>query len=216
MLTLLFVSLLLVNTGYALQCINNCTVGDRFGRPYVIPDGQCQQRISSSKCSAEIDLRCSENTDCLTAYAQRRIPEMVARKYDAARVYREIAPIIENSSRNGSIQCFNLDNNVVKCSANEVCSFEYDTGKKKMKKRGCETKISPRVFLFDGDLGPALHVQCTRDFCNSETTVAQVKQILAENGLTDADGRRISAGLKNIASSLLIILTFIFVRISYF
>jgi hypothetical protein len=166
--------------------------------------------------SYEIDYGCSKSTHCPAAYAQKRIDEMVARNYDASRVYGELAPLIENPSRNDSIQCYDLQNNVITCSPSQICSLEFDTRKKKMKSRGCKEDIGARVFLFDGELSPSIHVECHRNLCNADTTLAQIKTILAQNGLTDADGRCIAAGTKEMASSLSVILAFIFALIIYF
>lgn len=252
MFALLFLSLLFVNTGHALQCIDNCFTRGQFGEPFRIPDGQCTERASVSKCfvkmgfqydrntysvsldksgyfsydyiyissgpylSYEINYGCSQSTDCAAVYAQKRIDEMVARNYDASRVYGELAPLIENPSRNDSIQCYDLQNNVITCSPSQICSLEFDTRKKKMKSRGCKEDIGARVFLFDGELSPSIHVECHRNLCNADTTLAQIKTILAQNGLTDADGRCIAAGTKEMASSLSVILAFIFALIIYF
>jgi hypothetical protein len=252
MFALLFVSLLFVSTGHALQCMFNCSVGGRFGEPFLIPDGRCQQRASSSKCSAElkfqydtrtysvifdklslsydyiyitsgpylsysIDYVCSKNTDCPANYAENRIDEMVAREYDARRIYGQLAPLIGSPSQNGSIQCYDMSNRAVICSPGQHCTLNLDTKKKKMKSRGCTSEDGgARVYLFDGDLSPSLHVECTLNLCNGDATLDQIKSILAENGLTDANGRRIAAGTKEMASFLSVTIAFILVFAAYF
>jgi hypothetical protein len=251
MFALLFLSLLFVNTGHALQCMSNCSISAGFGEPFLIPDGRCQQRASSSTCSTElrfqyngrtytvefnkfsfsydsiyitsgpyfsysINYACSKNTDCSVTYAQNRIDEMVARDYDASRIYGELAPLIDNPSRNGSLQCYDISNKVVTCSPDQFCSLELDTKKRKMKSRGCATEYGTGVYLFDGDISASLSVTCARNLCNGDAILGQIKSILAKNGLTDPNGRRIAAGTKEMASFLSVTIAFIFVLVCYF
>jgi len=167
--------------------------------------------------SYEINYGCSQSTDCAAVYAQKRIDEMVARRYDAGRIYEELAQVIDNPSRNGSIQCYDLKNNVVTCSPRQICSLEFNTKTKKMKSRDCKDETDgAKVFLFDGEVGPSINIECNRNLCNTDATITQIKNILAENGLTDADGRRIAAGTKEMASSLSVALAFIFALVYYF
>jgi hypothetical protein len=167
--------------------------------------------------SYEINYGCSQSTDCAAVYSQKRIDEMVARRYDAGRVYEELAPFINNPLWNGSIQCYDLNNNVITCSPRQVCSLEFNTKTKKTKSRGCTDEADGAiVWLFDGEVGPSINLECNRNLCNTDATLTQIKNILAENGLTDADGRRIAAGTKEMASSLSVALASIFALVYYF
>ncbi|UJR17044.1 hypothetical protein I4U23_003942 [Adineta vaga] len=143
---------------------------------------------------------------------------MVSRNYNATRIYGALAKYIENPLRNGSIQCYDAQNNIITCYSNESCSLRFDTKNKKVTSRGCDGSltIQPRVFLFDGDVSPALNIGCNKDLCNNDETINQVTNILYENGVTDANARRIAAGTKDIASVLLVTITFIFSSFFHF
>ena len=252
MYALLFVFLLFLEGGHALQCIVNCTISRSFGQTFLIPDGRCQERASLSKCFAtmkfdytnkgysvqfnkndyysydyiyitsgpyfsyQITYGCKKDTNCPVAYVESRLDGMVARDYNARYIYSLIEPIIGNLPKNASIQCYDLKSNTVTCGPGALCSLEYDTKHKKVKSRGCSTDPYPttRVFLFDGELAPSLHIECAEAFCNSDLSVAKIKVIFADNGLTDVDGRMIAAGIKEVASSLFVSLAVIFTLFS--
>ncbi|CAF3973604.1 unnamed protein product [Adineta steineri] len=251
MLALFFVSLLFLNTGYALECMTNCEINSRFGTPLRIPEGQCQERTSSSSCSVrlsfaydrqfytarfgafgapydlifitstpalsyDLQFSCSENIECPVVYAQNKVDEMVARHYNATRISEQLELLINNPSRNGSIECHDLRNNVMTCSSSELCSSSIDTKKKQIQSRRCDSDDgTARVTIFDDDLSPRVDVKCRRNLCDGDTTFNQIKNILAKHGLTDANGRIISGGRKEIASSVSLTLAFVITLLSY-
>jgi hypothetical protein len=135
---------------------------------------------------------------------------MIGRAYDTGRIYGQIAPFIENPLRNGSIQCYNV------CSSNEICTFDYDQRAVKFRSRGCEKNGSPVVSIYDGESYSSFDISCARSLCNDDATLAQIKTILANNGLTDSNGRRVAAGTKGIASTLLLTLALISVIVCNF
>jgi hypothetical protein len=139
---------------------------------------------------------------------------MIGRAYDAGRIYGQIAPFIENPSRNGSIQCYNDKNEIVICSSNEICTFDYDQRAVKFRSRVCEKNGSPVVSIYDGGSYSSFGISCDRSLCNDDATFAQIKTILTNNGLTDSNGRRVAAGTKGIASTLLLTLALISVIVS--
>ncbi|CAF3706769.1 unnamed protein product [Rotaria sp. Silwood1] len=103
------------------------------------------------------------------------------------------------------------------CSSSQLCSSSFDTKKKQIQSRRCDLDDgNARVTIFDDDLSPRLDVQCRRNLCDGDTTFNQIKSILAENGLTDANGRIIAAGTKEMASSVSVTLAFIIALVSYF
>ncbi|CAF1196935.1 unnamed protein product [Adineta steineri] len=163
-----------------------------------------------------ISYECSKQTDCVLTYAQNRIDEMTRRSYDANRIYGQLAPFIQNSTRQGSIQCYNTRNQIIECSASESCSLDYDQRAKKVRSRGCSSDKDPTVSMYDGKSYSSFDVSCNRNLCNDDATFEQVKTIFVNNGLTDDNGRRIAAGTKEMASIFLILLPFISIIVSYF
>lgn len=102
------------------------------------------------------------------------------------------------------------------CSSSELCSSSFDTKKQQIPSRQCESDDrSARVTIFDNDLSPRLAVKCRRNLCDEDATLNQVKNILAEAGLTDANGRITSAGRKEIASSVSVALAFMIAFVAY-
>lgn len=232
-----------VDSSRSLQCITNCSIENiKFNETFQIPNGQCQQRISSSECfislefnyfrrtyrvafkdmstsmdfiyinsplylTYDISYRCSKETNCVISYATKRISEMIARDYNAARIYQELAPLIENPLRNGSIQCYDTRHNIISCSRGYICSLNYDPIGKKARSRGCALDADSRVFVSDGITYGSLTVECDQNLCNGDGTLEKIKTILANNGLTDLNGRRIAGATKDLSSYLLIIFT---------
>ncbi|CAF3199314.1 unnamed protein product [Rotaria socialis] len=183
-----------------------------FGSPYDII-----YITSGPYLSYDIVFSCSEDTECPVVYAQRKIDEMVARHYNVTRIYGQLALLIDNSSRNGSIQCHDLRNNVITCSPSQLCSSDFDTKRKQIKSRLCDFDDGiARVSVFDDDLSSNIYVKCRRSLCDGDTTFNQIKNILAENGLTDANGGLVAAGKKEMSSSVSVTLAFIFALVSYF
>ncbi|CAF4200544.1 unnamed protein product, partial [Rotaria sp. Silwood2] len=126
------------------------------------------------------------------------------------------APIIENSSRNGSIQCYNMKNEIVICTSKQSCSVDYDQREHRVVSRGCSENNGPTVFVYDGEGHATFDVECNRDLCNTDETLSKIKIVFNNNGLTDGNGRRIADGNKQMVSSLLMTLTLIFIVAYYF
>ncbi|UJR24281.1 hypothetical protein I4U23_027248 [Adineta vaga] len=166
---------------------------------------------SGSYLTYEVNYKCSKDTDCPVAYAKNRVKEMVARQYNAEHIHNELVQYIGNSVQNDSIQCYDSKQNVILCAVNDVCSVEFNTESKKVSSRGCDGSIGlgSRIYWFDDDISPSLRIKCNKNLCNSDEVLNQVKRIFYENGLTDANARRIAAGMKKMTSVLLITLAII-------
>jgi hypothetical protein len=222
-----------------------------FSEPFLIPDGQCQQRTSRSSCSVSLDLayqdrtytvefdniftphdfiyitsgpylsysihyQCSKETNCVISYIQNRVTEMTDRAYNAAEIYAQLAPLIENPSPGDPLQCYNTNNQIKTCLPNEICTLDYDQRSNRIRSRGCQSENIARVSVYDGGSYTSLEIDCARNLCNDIGTYTQVKTILANNGLTDANGRRIAAGTKETASYFLVSFALMSVVVSYF
>ena len=252
MLIFLTVFFLLAGNSDALQCFTNCSLGKyRFNTPFVADNKECQQRVSASKCSVNVefvyhsktyevthehnsnsrdfiyitmqptlsyDIRyaCSEDTNCALSYIQNRISTMTSQYYDVPRIHAQLAPLIENSSKSNSIQCYNMKNAIVLCAPSEVCNVDYNPRSHKARARGCKYFSMPLVMVYDSETYTSFDITCNRNLCNVDTTLSEVKRILAEHGLTDSSGRRIAAGIREMASVFLLLVTSIFVLSFYF
>ncbi|CAF3158793.1 unnamed protein product [Rotaria sp. Silwood2] len=140
---------------------------------------------------------------------------MINRNYNARIIYDEIAPIIKNPFGNGSVQCYNMRNDVIICSSDNTCSLEYNQLENKFRSRGCYPTREPSVYVYDGDSYTSFQIRCNRDLCNNEETYSQIKSILSKYSLTDNNGRRIANGNKQMVSLLLMSSALIFI-ICYF
>ncbi|CAF1544723.1 unnamed protein product [Didymodactylos carnosus] len=191
----------------------------KFG---IFPGSPYDLIFISSDLAYDMLFSCSEDTECPVVYAQSKIDEMVARNYSTTRIYEPLELLIDNPSRNGSIQCHDLRNNVITCSSSELCSSSFDTKKQQIISRQCENDDGGvRVTVFDDDLSPRIDVRCRRNLCDGDMTFNQIKSILAENGLTDANGRTrgaatMAVGTKEMASFVSVTLAFIIALVSYF
>lgn len=154
---------------------------------------------------------CLKNAGGIDSYAREKVSEMVARKYDPQLIASELAQHIQNPGRNGSVQCYDLSSNIITCAADELCLVEYDTRRKRINLRGCDTPASknPLVHVLDGDMPPSIDVICNRDLCNDNATLAKVRSILYEHGVTDADGRVIARAIKQTVSSFIMMVSLI-------
>ncbi|CAF1012718.1 unnamed protein product [Rotaria sordida] len=141
---------------------------------------------------------------------------MVDRNYNARIIYGQLAPIIENPFRNGSIQCYNMKNEIVTCSSDQMCSIVYDQREDIVRSRDCEENYKPGVYVFDGEHHSTFDIECNRNLCNTDETLSQVKNIFNNHGLTDANGRRIADGNKKMVSSFLMTLAMIFIIFYHF
>ncbi|CAF2105446.1 unnamed protein product [Rotaria magnacalcarata] len=163
-----------------------------------------------------IDYQCSKSTDCVISYAKNRVTEMVNRKYNARIIYDDIASIIKNPLRNGSIQCYNMRKEAIVCSSDNTCYLDYDQRENKFRSRGCHQIREPNVFVYDGGSYLSFQIGCNRDLCNNEETFSKIKNILSNYSLTDGNGRRIAKGNKQMASLLLMSFTLIFIIFYFF
>ena len=155
--------------------------------------------------SYTIQYQCSKETNCVISYVQNRLNEMIDRAYNATQIYAQLAPYLEDPSETtGSLQCYDMNNQIVTCSSNEICTLDYDQRSNKIRSRGCTSENKGRVSVYDGKSYTSFEIDCARNLCNDITTYTQIKNILADNGLTDANGRRIAAGTKEIASYFLV------------
>ena len=69
---LLLVLLLITTVTHGLECIANCTLGNfEFDQSFRISDGQCQERVSTSRCIANLIVNYSNRTYSvqLTSYS---------------------------------------------------------------------------------------------------------------------------------------------------
>lgn len=171
---------------------------------------------SHFRLTYDISYLCSKETSCVISYINNRISEMVARDYNAGRIYEEIAPYIENPLQNGSVQCYDMRNNIITCPSGAICSLDYDPKGRRTRSRGCETNHGGLVSVFDGITYTSLHIYCVRNLCNTDATLDKIKTILINNGLTDSDGRRIAGTTKGLASRLVVIFTLVFIALSPF
>ncbi|CAF1423684.1 unnamed protein product [Adineta steineri] len=161
--------------------------------------------------SYDIHYLCSKETKCTLQYAQKRVNEMVNRAYNVTRIYGQLAPFLENPLRNDSIQCYNIYNEISMCPPKQVCSMEYDQRVNKIKSRGCESRVTPRIYVHDGESDSYFHIECDSDLCNTDETYLEIRKIFAHNDLTDINGRFIAAGTKNMICTLFIIFALLFV-----
>ena len=166
--------------------------------------------------SYDISYLCSKETDCVISYVQKRLGEMVRLNYNARRIYEELTPLIVHPSRNGTIQCYDMKNSIVSCSPGQFCSLDYDAREKKIRSRGCKVIFYPRVLVYNGGTYSSLDVECTQNLCNGDATLAQIKTILFNNGLTNADGLPIAGVAKAAISRFLVTLALIVAFISSF
>jgi len=161
-----------------------------------------------------IDYHCSEGTDCVLSYAQNKTKEMIDRAYNTSRIFEQLAPLIEDPLLNGSVQCYD-NNNVKTCAPDARCVLQYNQKEKKVESRECHYGRLVYVGVIDNDWRTSLQVGCLRDLCNDDATLAQIKTVLANNRLTDANGR-ISRATQRLASRLLLILALIFSVVFWF
>ncbi|CAF3858098.1 unnamed protein product [Rotaria sp. Silwood1] len=167
--------------------------------------------ISSGKyLSYDINYQCSKGTDCVIPYINDRVYEMSNRVYNPEIIYGEMAPIIENPSRNGTIQCYKYRNALATCGSKEQCSVQYDLQEKTFTSRGCESFNQPYVTFYDSKDHTSLKISCNRDLCNSDEIVSKVKVILINYSLIDENGRKIAKGNITMISSLLMLAGLIF------
>lgn len=159
---------------------------------------------------------CSEGTDCVFSELQKKIDKMTGRNYDVKQISTQLAPLIESSSPSQTIECYNMENKVITCPDDQICGLSYDQQKKQSRARGCVPNSGVRVFVYDATYYSALHVECNRNLCNDGGTLEKIESVLAANGLTNKDGRRIAAGTKEIASFHLFIFSLIFIAVFYF
>jgi hypothetical protein len=171
---------------------------------------------SSPYLSYTTNYYCSKETNCVFSPLQKRINQMVRRTYNATHIYEQLAPLIENPLRTHAVKCYNMTKKIVKCSHDQVCGLSYDQQAQDVRARGCQLSPGARVFVYDADYYSALHIECTRNLCNDDATIARIKSILASNNLTDANGRRIAVGTKEMASFSLLTFALISIIISYF
>ncbi|CAF3784961.1 unnamed protein product [Adineta steineri] len=252
MFVLLLVSLLLIDSSHTLQCVTNCTIGEfNFYQPLQFNDKLCEQRISASRCSVDLDFNyythtysaifehntasrdfiyinsrsylsynvrypCSKDANCALSYAQNRVNEMSDRAYNVTRIYDQLEPLIVNSSKSDSIQCYNIKNAIVQCAPTEVCNLDYDQRANKMRTRGCKYFSLPTVMVYNSETYSSFEIVCNRSLCNDDVTLSKIKTIFADNRLTDANGRLIAAGTKTIASAVLLIFILISKFVFYF
>ncbi|CAF1076511.1 unnamed protein product [Adineta ricciae] len=235
MLVFLTVLFLLAGNSDALQCLTNCSLGKyRFNTPLVADNKECQQRVSASKCSVNVEFFYHSKTyevtheynsnsrDFIYITMQPtlsydiRITTMTSQYYDISRLHAQLAPLIENSSTSNSIQCYNMKNAIVLCAPREVCNVDYNPRDHRARSRGCKYLSIPVVMVYDSETYTSFDITCNRNLCNGDTTLSEVKRILAEHGLTDSSGRRIAAGTKEMASVFLLLITSIFVLSFYF
>ena len=205
---------------------SDCTVRVNFNyhdRRYSVELGKQRSTADfiyiSSKphLSYTINHYCSNDTDCVFKDLQKKIDRMVSRSYKSDEIYEQLLPLIKDSSREGPLKCYNIKDEIVECSEKEICGLSYDQKEKQIRARGCDVGDEPRVFIYDADYFTALHVDCNRDLCNDETTLTSIKNLLAKNGLTDADGRHIvSNGIQQLISFPLITFTFVWIILSFF
>jgi hypothetical protein len=160
---------------------------------------------------------CSEGTDCIFSQLQKKIDHLVHHPYNAQQIYAQLAPLIENPSEGHALKCYNIKNEIVECSHNQICGLDYDPQAKQVRSRGCQSSYGARVFIYDADDYSAFHIECSRNLCNDDATLTQIKTILTNHGLTDSDGRRVVAGINKTAYSFsLLILALISVIILCF
>lgn len=146
---------------------------------------------SKPHLSYTINHYCSDQTDCVLKDLQNKIDGMVSKSYNADGVYEELSLLVQDSSREGPLKCYNMKDEEVECSDKEICGLSYDQQAKTIRAKGCDVGNEARVFIYDSKDYSALHIDCNRDLCNDEKTLTSVKDLLIKNGLTDADGRRI-------------------------
>lgn len=170
---------------------------------------------SSPYLTYSINYHCSKGSECVFENIQEKINKMVSHSYNVEQISRELAPLIENSSPTDTIQCYNIENEIVTCAHDEVCGLSYDQQTKTLRARGCEFNHGSRIFVYDASYYSALHFDCNRNLCNDDLTLANIISILAANELVNNNGRTISSGTKEIISFYLFIFTLIFVIISY-
>ncbi|CAF2898473.1 unnamed protein product [Rotaria sp. Silwood2] len=108
-----------------------------------------------------------------------------------------------------------MKNEIVICSSVEVCSIDYDQRENRVISRGCENNYGPKVYVYDRKDHTRLCVECNRNLCNTDEAISQIKIVLQNNGLTDANGRRIANGNKQMISSLLMTFALIFIMFYY-
>ncbi|CAF1187499.1 unnamed protein product [Rotaria sordida] len=166
--------------------------------------------------SYSIDYQCTKGTDCVVSYVKNRINEMTNRNYNARAIYDEIAPIIKNPFRNSSIECYNIRQEPIICSTDYTCNLNYNQRENKFRSLGCNLNREPKVFVYDGGSYTSFQIDCNRNLCNNEETVSQIKNILSNYGLTDANGRRIANGNKQMVSLLLMSSALIFIMFYFF
>ncbi|UJR16667.1 hypothetical protein I4U23_003567 [Adineta vaga] len=165
--------------------------------------------------SYDVKYSCSKNSNCALAYAQNRITDMSNRAYNVAHIHKQLAPLIENSTKSDSIQCYNMKHTIVQCAPKEVCNVDYNPRDRKARERGCKYFSDPIVMVYDSETYSSFDITCNRNLCNGDATLSEVKAILFEHGLTDGNGRRIAAGTMGIASVLLMLATLTFTAAFY-
>ncbi|CAF1287401.1 unnamed protein product [Rotaria sordida] len=109
-----------------------------------------------------------------------------------------------------------MKNEIVICSSNQICSLDFDQRGNKARSRGCVENSGARVSVYDGGSYSSFDIECNRHLCNSDEIFRQIKTILIDYRLTDANGRRIAAGTKQMISYCLMALTLISLVVYYF
>ncbi|CAF2091933.1 unnamed protein product [Rotaria magnacalcarata] len=145
--------------------------------------------------------RCSTGNDCASTYSQSALDEMIHRDYDAKLLYEELEMLIENSTRNGSIHCYDFGDTMVSCSSDQVCLLGYDDQEKSTIPRGCKVAVGARISVYDIRSRLTVDIECTRNLCNDYSTLLQITTILNKNNLTNIDVLQVSAGRKYITTS---------------
>ena len=140
--------------------------------------------------SYTIDYTCSNDASCAASYAEDLYDEMVSRNSDAARIYGQIALYIENSAREQPLRCYDLNNEIVTCLPDEMCSLEYNQNDNRIQSRGCVMSDVARIAFYDSGTFAYFDVHCEKDLCNDMLTFSQIQTIFTNNDLTDSNGRK--------------------------
>jgi hypothetical protein len=143
---------------------------------------------------------CSKNNDCALDFAREKVLDLSNRTYNALIVGSKLRPLLEERQSMGSS---------LLCYGNQVCTgglwqIDFDPKSNSQRKRGCNWEDIPvRVSVYDGGSYTSLDIECNRTGCNSLDTVEQVKAILAQYNLTDANGRINASPITRVSFTLL-------------
>ncbi|CAF1398154.1 unnamed protein product [Adineta steineri] len=161
-----------------------------------------------------VDIACKDKDDCAKDLAIKITNEILQRRVDFSKILNELAPFMIGpplTMQNRQLNCYNSKEKAEVCVEypdQGSCALENTITKNKLTRSCQPSRHQPEISIrmYQDPSTATFDILCTRNLCNTQSTLNSIKDILFRYNVTQTPDGRLTGSRFQVSAFLILIM----------